>query len=117
MTVIKRLPVYASGVGFTVAIVAVAEARHWSGWLTLLVALAVGVFYVLTIVVPWLIREQTTRSRRDRTPRRNGGASGDTQHRHRLVITVDARGTARFGLPETQGPAVVGERQPQAAAR
>jgi uncharacterized membrane protein len=55
---LRRIPVYAVGVGFTFAIVAVADARHWSGLMITLVSLAVAVFYVATILVPYLIRIQ-----------------------------------------------------------
>jgi hypothetical protein len=55
---LRRLPVYGAGAGFTVALVAVAKARDWSGWLTFGVAVGVLAFYVVTILVPWLIREQ-----------------------------------------------------------
>jgi hypothetical protein len=60
MRFLGRLPIYAAGLGFTVAVVAVAAARDWSGWETIAAALGVGVFYVLTIVVPWLVREQSS---------------------------------------------------------
>ncbi len=61
MKLIRRVPIYAVGVGLGVALVAVADARNWSGELTLLAALGVGVFYVVMILVPWLIREQVER--------------------------------------------------------
>ena len=62
MRFLGRLPIYAAGLGFTLAVVAVAAARDWSGWETIVAALGVGVFYVLTILVPWLVREQALAS-------------------------------------------------------
>jgi len=43
-----------------VALVLVADARDWNGWQILAAALGVGTFYVVTILVPWLVREQDT---------------------------------------------------------
>ncbi len=57
MTLLTRLPVYASGLALTAALVAVADTRNWSGWTTIAAALGVGGFYVVAILVPWLIRE------------------------------------------------------------
>ena len=58
MRIVKRLPVYATGVALAVALATVADAREWSGWHIVGVGVAVGAFYVLTIFVPWLVREQ-----------------------------------------------------------
>ncbi|HCG02340.1 MAG TPA: hypothetical protein DEV93_17585 [Chloroflexi bacterium] len=58
MALIKRLPVYSVGLALTVALVAVADARGWSGVRTFAVAVGVTAFYVVTILVPWLLREQ-----------------------------------------------------------
>jgi hypothetical protein len=61
LRLIRRLPVFAAGLGLAVALVAVADAREWSGVETAGGVFAVGVFYVVTILVPWLIREQVGR--------------------------------------------------------
>src|SRR4051812_25180545 len=63
VVVIRRLPIYAVGLGLTVAVIAVANARDWSGPTLFLVGLGVAVFYTLTILAPWLIWEQDEKRR------------------------------------------------------
>src|SRR5437763_17118027 len=64
MVVIRRLPIYAVGLGLTVAVVAVADAGDWSGLTLFLVGLGVATFYTVTILAPWLIWEQDEKRRR-----------------------------------------------------
>jgi hypothetical protein len=58
VTILKRLPTYATGLGFAIGLAAVAEARHWGGLTTLGAGLVIATFYVVLILVPHLIREQ-----------------------------------------------------------
>jgi hypothetical protein len=55
---LRRLPIYATGVGFATLLLVVADARNWSDLTLLLVGLTIAVFYTVTILVPWLIYEQ-----------------------------------------------------------
>jgi len=55
MGLVRRLPVYATGIGFTLGIIAIADARRWSGLVIVFTAFGVGVFYVVAILVPWLV--------------------------------------------------------------
>lgn len=89
MTIIRRLPVYAAGLGFAAALLAVAEARDWSGWELLGASVAVGTFYVLTILVPWLIREQVTAYRPETKPPTNGGRFAIAVGSHGVLAVLD----------------------------
>jgi predicted RND superfamily exporter protein len=55
---LRRLPVYATGAGFAALLLAIAEAREWSGLTLSLAGLGLALFYTVTILAPWLIREQ-----------------------------------------------------------
>jgi hypothetical protein len=117
---ITRLPIYAAGLGLTVALAAVADARDWSGRLTLAAALGVGGFYVVTILVPSLIREQTlvgAGRARGPSPDANGGP-------HVFLVEVsesngawvpqrDGNGGVRE--PATYGPVVISPEPPLTA--
>lgn len=118
MKFIRRLPVYAAGAGLAAAVVAVADARNWSGAQTLLVALGVGAFYVVTIFVPSLIREQVeaTALRQAKAanghPGKNGGLAivlrADQQARlqgdHLVAFEPDPRSSR---TPVTYGEPVI----------
>src|SRR5207237_152569 len=111
---LKRLPIYAAGAGFTAAVVAVADARHWSGAVTVLVAVGVAVFYVGTIVVPWLMREQIMRMHiilRTQEIQTNGTGPGDLTI---LVPMIDEAGAP--GLPITEGSVIIKHSEPHLAA-
>jgi hypothetical protein len=118
MTVIRRLPLYATGIGFTVALVAVADSRGWSDLETLLVALAVGAFYVATIVVPWLIREQLARAD-------VSGPQGPLPHANgdhlALLVRLTADGAIvdgeGFGREATHGPVAIAHSEPHMTVR
>lgn len=58
MKLIRRAPVYATGLGLALAVVSVADARDWGWILTASVGLGVALFYVVAILVPYLIREE-----------------------------------------------------------
>jgi hypothetical protein len=127
MTILKRLPVYAAGVGLAGAVVAVAAARNWSGLETLLVALGVAVFYVVTILVPWLIREQVGRGRPGTRPGLGGSSGNGGPLTPSFRIEISSTGNAIF-IPlgrspwtwpqaETHGPRVVEPSELHAVAR
>lgn len=98
MRLIRRLPVYASGAGFTAGLIAVAEARNWSGMHVALVALGVGAFYVVTILVPWLIREQVGPQIRAIIPALH--ADGDGFARVSVVFASEANGDVLVVAPD-----------------
>lgn len=123
MRLIRRLPVYAAGVGFTAALVGVADAREWSGWRTALVALVVGLFYVVTILVPWLIREQIADA--DKAP---ASVASNGNHWSVALLRVDSdaqsvlvpRGGSDWSMPipATRGPiAILRPSEPQVTGR
>ena len=62
-TILRRLPIYATGVGFALGLTAIAISREWSDLLTLGVGLGVATFYTVFVLVPHLIREQEPGSR------------------------------------------------------
>jgi hypothetical protein len=99
MLFLKRLPIYAAGLGFTIGLVLLADSRGWSGPRTVAAAIGVGAFYVVTILVPWLIREQTMSEGRSLTPLTNGHTNGDV-----IVIHLDESG---FAPSVTHGPATL----------
>lgn len=133
MKLIQRLPVFATGLGLACAVVLVADARHWSGLLTALVAASVGVFFVVAILVPVLIREQL--------PPKTQASSEEELARLRLLLeegrigndAFPARVLLRFGAreardivslefespselaPETAGPPLIPESRRQVA--
>jgi hypothetical protein len=123
MTIIKRLPVYAAGLGFTVLLVVIAAGRDWSGVRTLVVALGVAAFYVVTILVPWFIREQVGRESvrwlgmRHLGSHTNGGratiAVGYGRETDGVLIAVDVEeGTL---VPATHGPVTLSPSEPHTA--
>jgi hypothetical protein len=84
--ILRRLPVYGTGIALCAALIAVADTRHWSGAQTTLVALGVGVFYVVTIFVPVLIRDQMA----SYTPPRTPPAAGVVAKRvHRSAVSEE----------------------------
>jgi hypothetical protein len=79
LRILRRLPTYATGLGFALALAGVADARRWSDLKTAAVGLAVAAFYVVLILVPMLIREEGRRRmthdppRNVAVPSKNGG--------------------------------------------
>jgi hypothetical protein len=115
MALLRRIPIYATGLGLTVALVAVADSRDWSGLRTLLVAFAVAAFYVVTILVPWLIREQLARPSDHRT---NGAQNGEPKA---VEILLEANGVLvpRNGQEwsaVTRGPVLIEHSEPHVTA-
>lgn len=121
LRVIKRLPVYLTGVGFAIALAAVANARHWSDLRVAVVGLGIAAFYVVLIFVPMLIREERARAR--------GRASG-TSHiavpvaataiANLIVMTHKEHGAvapARRETARTYGPAALRPSRPHASVR
>jgi hypothetical protein len=111
MALFRRIPIYAAGLGLTVALVAVAGSRDWSGLRTLLVALAVAAFYVVTILVPWLIREQLARPSDQRM---NGAQNGEPKA---VEILLEANGelvpkNGHEWSAVTRGPVVIEHSEP-----
>jgi hypothetical protein len=86
-----------------VALIAVAEANNWSGWTTIAVGFVVGLFYVLTILVPWLLREQLLRGEEKTHASTNGNGA------HPLLGESSGILLPReyAGPPQTHGPVVV----------
>jgi hypothetical protein len=125
VALVRRLPVYAAGLGFTLAIVAVADAKKWSGLTIALVSLGVAIFYVATMLVPWLIREQNasavsayaTLAAASTAPVRNGSSSTAVFH---VAIRL-ADGSTRLieDVPSiatpTHGPATLTPSAPRVA--
>lgn len=120
MRFVQRLPVYATGLGLTVAVAAVAGAREWSGWLTLVVALGVAAFYVVAILVPWLIREQalpvsSTRPANGVTQNGNGRAvlvRVETNDASVVLAPLDDHG-GLLRVPATRGPVAIRPSEPR----
>jgi hypothetical protein len=101
----RRLPVYATGVGFTALLVAVADAHHWSGLTTFLAALGVAAFYTVMILVPWLIREQLDEA----------GVAGEpeeTLYRAALEL-IPRNGTNGASRAHTNGPPIAKHTHPR----
>src|SRR5207248_493269 len=115
MIFLKRLPIYASGVGLTVALVVVADSRDWSGWDTLGAALAVGAFYVVAILVPLVLREQVSTTAAaaaaDHAPRANGNGNHFSLRlsvdEHNLTVLVVSEPDRRALRAPTRGPVAV----------
>jgi hypothetical protein len=140
VTRLRRIPIYGTGLGLTIALVLVADALNWSGLQTLVVVIGAAIFYVVTVLVPWLIREQI--GPRDAQVSLRG--SGATEHHEReasepefeLVETPDDRlfvvpvrrdengalvprgnGNPWSTAPITHGPLVLERSEPQVTTR
>lgn len=108
---LSRIPVYAAGLGFVAALLGVAQARNWSGWELFAASLAVGLFYAVTILVPWLIREQAASAGDVEAAKPD--VNGDRHtifFSHGMVHLIDQDGDW-VPPPMTDDPLYVGERR------
>jgi hypothetical protein len=103
-----------------VALVLVADGRGWSGWQTLAAALGVGVFYVVTILVPWLIREQSTVAKPKMSPTEEIAKlqelllEGEIRDFNGVWVVPLGDGNGGVHEPETYGPELVSPEPPLA---
>lgn len=94
MRFVRTVPLYAIAVLLAMAVVAVADARHWSGWTTILVGAAAGVVYTVTVAVPWLLQLEWPTAPRRETTRQELARASHAEGENRSIV-----GTSRVPAP------------------